>query len=98
MCGLTYPDCVSHLIELFHAAHCISCPETRAILRQFVARRSDVVIIEHDIDNADALALARGYHLIATPALVIDRHSVLYGVPRLETLVARIEASSPAVG
>jgi hypothetical protein len=76
----------------------VSCPEARALLRQFGARRSDVIIIEHDIDNADALALAKGYHLIATPALVIDRNSVMYGVPRLETLAARIEASAPAVG
>lgn len=88
---------MSHLIELFHAAHCVSCPEARAILRQLVARRSDVIVIEHDIDNADALALAKGYHLIATPALVIDRESVMYGVPRLEMLAARIETSAPAV-
>lgn len=85
-----------HLVELFHSAHCISCPEARAVLSQLAARRSDVVIIEHDIADADALDLAKRYALIATPALVIDRGSVMYGVPKLEQLTARIEASAAA--
>ena len=95
--GPTYPDCVSHLIELFHSAHCVSCPLARAVLQQLAARRSDITIVEHDIDHLDALALAKSYQLIATPALVIDRDSVMYGVPRLEKLRERIEASAPAV-
>lgn len=92
-----YPDQVSHLLELFYSAHCVSCPEARAVLLEFAARRSDLIIVEHDIDNADALDLAKGYRLIATPALVIDREIVMYGVPKLEKLAQRIEASAPAV-
>lgn len=92
-----YPQRMSHLVELFHSAHCISCPEARALLRELAARRSDVIVIEHDIDEADALVLARQYHLIATPALVIDHEKVMYGVPKLEKLTERITASVPAV-
>lgn len=92
-----YPAQVSHLLELFYSAHCVGCPEARAIVRELAARRSDLIIVEHDIDNADALDLAKGYCLIATPALVIDREIVMYGVPKLEKLAQRIEASAPAI-
>jgi thiol-disulfide isomerase/thioredoxin len=91
--GLQYAEPVSHLVELFYSDHCLSCPEAREVLQQLVAERSDVVIVEHNVD--DDLALAHEYHLIATPALVIDRSKVFYGVPRLEKLTARIDASAP---
>ncbi len=87
---------MSHLLELFYSEHCLSCPEARALLRRLTSQRCDVIVIEHDIGNTDALELAKGYNLIATPALVIDRDTVMYGVPRLEKLTARIEASVPA--
>lgn len=91
-----YPQPVSHVVELFHSPHCISCPEARALLRELAARRPDVIVIERDIEDAEALAQAREYHLIATPALVIDREKVLYGVPTLEKLTDRIATSAPA--
>ena len=86
---------MSHLVELFYSDHCLSCPEAREVLQRLTAERADIVIVEHNIDND--LALAQAYHLIATPALVIDRENVVYGVPRLEKLAARIDASVPAL-
>ncbi len=86
---------MSHLVELFYSNHCPSCPESREVLQRLAAERTDIVIVEHDVDND--LSLAQVYHLIATPALVIDRENVVYGVPRLEKLAARIDASVPAL-
>ena len=93
--GPQYPEHVSHLVELFYSEHCLSCPEARKIVQRLASQRPDIVVIEHKID--DDLRLATQYHLIATPALVIDRDKVLYGVPRLETLAARIETSAPVL-
>jgi hypothetical protein len=92
---LQYREDVSHLIELFYSEHCFSCPETRSVIHRLASQRSDIVIVEHNVD--DDLRLATQYHLIATPALVIDRGKVLYGIPRLETLADRIDASAPAL-
>lgn len=86
---------MSHLLELFYSEHCLACPETRAFVQRFVRERHDIVLVEHNVD--DDARLAKSYHLIATPALVIDREKVMYGVPRLETLAARIDASPPAL-
>lgn len=86
---------MSHLLELFYSDHCLGCPEARALVQRFVGERHDVVLVEHNID--DDVQLAKSYHLIATPALVIDRGKVMYGVPRPDTLAARIDASAPAL-
>lgn len=91
-----YPEIVSHLLELFYSEHCFSCPEARQALRQFAASRSDVVVVERDVAAEDELELARRYRLIATPAIVIDGHAVMYGVPGTAALAARVEASHPA--
>lgn len=86
---------MSHLLEVFYSDHCPACPEARAVVQRFVGGRHDIVLIEHSVDHdAD---LARSYHLIATPALVIDRRRVMYGVPHLATLAAWVEASVPAL-
>lgn len=89
---------MSHLVELFHSVHCMSCPEARAVLQQLAAQRSDIIIAEHDLANDEALDLAKGYHLVATPALVIDRTTVIYGVPRLDVLAERVEACRRGIG
>lgn len=89
-----YLKSVAHLVELFYRDHCLSCPEARAVVQRFAAARRDIVVIEHNID--DDVRLATEYRLIATPALVIDRHAVMYGVPRLDTLAARVGAASAA--
>jgi protein-disulfide isomerase len=83
------------LVELFFSVHCFGCPEARKVLQRLASDRSDLVVVEHNVD--DDLTLARSYHLIATPALVIDRAHVLYGVPGPEKLAARIDASAPVL-
>ena len=93
--GGRYPACVSHLVELFFSEHCFGCPEAREVLQQLASARSDLVVVEHNVD--DDLSLAHEYHLIATPALVIDRAKVFYGVPALDKLAARIDASVPVL-
>jgi hypothetical protein len=65
------------------------------MLRLFASGRPDVVVIERNIDDDAEYRLATEYDLIATPAFVIDRHAVLYGVPKPEKLSARIAASTP---
>ncbi len=92
-----YPRGVSHLVELFYSDHCLSCPEARDLVHRLAAERPDVIIVERDIDDDAAYALAGEYHLIATPALVIDRRHVLYGVPAAAKLAARIAASRPVL-
>jgi hypothetical protein len=90
-------ESVSHLVELFYSGHCFGCPEARQILQRLASQRPDVVAIERNIDDDADYRLATDYHLIATPAFVIDRSNVLYGVPQPHKLEARIEASTPVV-
>ena len=85
---------MSHVVELFYADHCFACPEAREMLRQFVSGRSDIVVIERNIDHDDEFQLATAYHLIATPAFVIDHEAVLYGVPKPEKLAAKLAAGN----
>lgn len=86
---------MSHLVELFYSDHCLGCPEAREIVQRLAAGRPDIIVVEHNVD--DDVTLATDYHLIATPALVIDRDKVFYGVPRLEKLAAGIDASAPVL-
>lgn len=86
---------VPHLIDLFYSAHCIGCPEARQAIRRFASGRPDVVVVEHDLEAQAELELAKRYRLIATPALVIDRDTVMYGIPRLAALAARLDAGRP---
>ena len=86
---------MSHLLEIFYSAHCISCPEARQAVRRFASSRPDVVVVEHDLEAEAELELAKRYGLIATPALVIDGDAVMYGVPRLAAIAARVNASRP---
>ena len=83
---------MSHVIELFFADHCFACPEAREVLRQFASTRPDVTVVERNIGDDAEYRRATKYHLIATPAFVIDRHAVLYGVPKPEKLAAKIDA------
>jgi alkyl hydroperoxide reductase subunit AhpF len=84
---------VFHVLELFYSEHCIGCPEARQAVRHFAASRPDVVVIEREVESH--LELAKRYRVIATPAVVIDGDAVLYGVPRLAPLAARVDASHP---
>lgn len=93
-----YSEYVSHLVELFYSEHCLGCPEARQLLRRFASACPDVVVIERNINDATDYQLATDYHLIATPAFVIDRRNVMYGIPRLDKLLARIAASIPVLG
>lgn len=88
---------MSHLIELFYSDECLACPEARHLVRRFAAERPDVVVIERNIADDAEYRAATDYHLIATPAFVIDRHDVLYGVPQPDKLAARIAASTPVL-
>lgn len=92
MCTLSN---VSHLIDLFLSAHCVGCPEARQAVRRFESSRPDVVVVEHDLEAEVELELAKRYRLIATPALVIDRDTVMYGIPRSAALAARLDAGRP---
>ena len=97
MWELDYPENVSHLVELFYSDHCLSCPEARDLLHRLAAEHAELVIIERNIDDDAAYALAGEYHLIATPALVIDRRDVMYGVPAAAKVAARIAARRPVL-
>jgi hypothetical protein len=56
-----------------------------------------VVVVERDLEAEAEPKLAKRYRLIATPALVIDGDTVMYGVPRLAALAARVDASRAVV-
>jgi hypothetical protein len=86
---------VSHLIELFYSEHCIGCPEARQLLERFASDHPEVVAVERNIGQDADYRLATDYHLIATPAFVIDRCKVLYGIPQPEKLAIRMAASTP---
>jgi hypothetical protein len=85
------------LIELFYSDHCFGCPEARQLLRRLASAHPELVVVARNIDQDAAYRLATEYHLIATPAFVIDRGKVLYGVPQPETLTTRIAASTPVL-
>ncbi len=82
-----------HRLDVFYSAHCPGCPEARHIARQMATSRGDIVVVEHDLDAEAELALAKRYGLIATPAVVIDGHAAIYGVPSRAAIEARVEAS-----
>ena len=77
---------VSLEIEIFVSQHCPSCPEACRVLRQFARTRDDDVVVERAIEAEEARVSAHGYGLFATPAVVIDGRTVLYGIPSLEQL------------
>ena len=95
---LRYAEDVAHLLELFYSDHCIGCPEARGLLRRLASDEPRLVVIERNIDNDADYQLATEYRLIATPAFVIDRKAVMYGVPQPEKLTTRIAASTPVLG
>ncbi len=86
-----------HTLELFYSEHCFGCEEARQLLEDFASDHADVVLVEHNIDDDADYQLAVGYRLIATPAFVIDRCHVMYGIPHAEKLAARIAASTAVV-
>lgn len=73
-----------HVLEVFTSSHCPGCPEALAIVERFCDGRTDILLIRHDV--AQALERAMSYRLFATPALVIDRRHVIYGVPSVAAL------------
>lgn len=83
---------MSHLIELFYSQHCFGCPEARRLLERFASDHPEIVIVERNIDDDTAYQLATEYGLVATPAFVIDRSTIIYGVPQPEKLAVRIAA------
>lgn len=95
--GLQYAGSVSHLVKLFYSDHCFGCPEARQLLRRVASDQPDIVAVDRNIDEDADYRLATEYRLIATPAFVIDRTTVLYGVPRPEKLATRIAASTPVL-
>lgn len=67
------------------------------MLHRIAAQRPDVVVVERNIDVDAEYRLATDYHLIATPAFVIDRREVLYGVPEPAKLAARLDGGAPVL-
>ena len=92
---MRYPLRMEHVIEIFVADHCPGCPDARRRVREFADTHTNVTVIERDVD--EALHAAETYGLIATPAIVVDGRSVLYGVPTLGQLAARCKATKAAV-
>lgn len=82
-------DAMTHVIEVFVRDHCFACPPAYEAVMRFAASRPDVRVIRHDFEQARA-TVAR-YRLFATPAVVIDGRSVLYGIPRPDQLAARCD-------
>jgi hypothetical protein len=54
---------------------------------EFAASRPDVVVVERSVEGE--LETAQRYGLFATPAIVIDGNTVLYGAPTISQLAAR---------
>jgi thiol-disulfide isomerase/thioredoxin len=84
---------MEHVIELFVAHHCPSCPDARQRVREFADAYPNVNVTERSVDDAMDVAVAVGYGLFATPAIVVDGCAVLYGVPTLAQLIARCKAT-----
>lgn len=82
------------MVEFFYADHCLACPDAREVLRQFASDHPDVIVIERNIQDDAEFQLATAYHLIATPAMVIDQRAVLYGVPKPDKLAATFAGSA----
>ncbi|MPZ21250.1 MAG: hypothetical protein GEV06_25635 [Luteitalea sp.] len=76
-----------HVIEVFVCDHCFACPPAYEAVVRFAAEREDVRVVRRDFEGAPE-AVAR-YRLFATPAVVVDGRSVLYGVPRPDQLARR---------
>jgi thiol-disulfide isomerase/thioredoxin len=87
---------MEHVIELFVAHHCPSCPDARRRVSEFAEMYPNVTVIERNVD--EALDTAETYGLFATPAIVVDRRSVFYGLPTLDQLAARCKATEAAAG
>jgi hypothetical protein len=85
------------LVELFYSEHCFGCPEARQLLQRLASEHPEIVAVERNIDQGADYQLATEYRLIATPAFVIDRTNVLYGIPQPEKLATRISASTPVL-
>lgn len=83
-----------HVIELFAAAHCPGTAGARLRLREFAASRRDVVVVERSVDRDEDAA--RRYGLFATPGIVIDGRTILYGVPTMAQLAARCDGQTAA--
>ena len=50
---------MAHVIELFVANHCPSCPDARMRVYEFAATREDVLVFEHNVDEHLDAAAAR---------------------------------------
>jgi len=61
-----------------------------------VDRYPNVKVIEQHVD--ESLEAAETYGLFATPAIVVDRRAILYGVPTFARLAARCRATEAAAG
>jgi len=85
---------MEHVIELFVAHHCPSCTDARRRIREFVKKHPNVTVIERNVD--ESVEAAETYGLFATPAIVVDRRSVFYGVPTLAQLAARCTVTEAA--
>jgi len=86
-----------HVIELFVADHCLGCPDARARVQEFAATRQDIVVVERNVEHH--LEEARRYGLFATPAIVLDGRTILYGAPTSAKLTACCERlDAPAAG
>jgi hypothetical protein len=95
--GPAYAEDVPHLVELFYSEHCFGCGEARQLLRRLASDHPEVVVVERNIEDDGDYRLATEYNLIATPAFVIDRSNILYGIPQPERLLTRIAASTPVL-
>jgi thiol-disulfide isomerase/thioredoxin len=81
---------------LFYSDHCVSCPDARRFLQRLAGQHPDLVTVEYNVGDDAGHRLATHYGLIATPAFVIGRQDVVYGVPTIEVFAARL-ASVPAL-
>lgn len=63
------------MIELFVAHHCPSCPDARRRVDEFADAFPKVTVVERNVDEAQDAAVAVGYGLFATPAIVIGAAS-----------------------
>lgn len=86
------------MLELFFSAHCPGCPDALQVVRSFGRQRTDLLVVERNIDLDGERLLARMRRLIATPAVVIDGSAVLYGVPTPAGLERRLAALGPLSG
>jgi CRP-like cAMP-binding protein len=89
------PPQARHVLELFTSPECGACPAARNAAHTVRDQRKDIAFIERSVARATELEVARARRLLATPALVLDGGTVLYGVPAPSVVLRHLSQAPP---